>query len=904
MKVVKDDRLSLLSRVLPVGKTYLFSISVLAGFTLTNPPRLMTEAQFWETASEVMGPDQVLDLGWPKEQGEFLAGGLAFAPHGKPVAGLEITIQVGPLKKSLYVFGDRTWEDRASSSPKPFTAMPLTWARAFGGKGYEANPDGCGLEKVVTPAGQVVHPRPNFEYPGEWTTHPDDRPRPAGFGPQGLNWPRRLKNLGNFGEKWLRDQWPGLPTDFDWRYFNLAPTDQRLPGYFQGHEPLEIYYLHPSAEKIFSRLPGINVRLQCGRRTSDGDVLTDLTANLDTVWLWPHLETGALIWHAKQIVSDEEATDVISLETIIDSVVGSVENLDSSGSDLPSASVAASMTPKDGEEPSVGTVAIPGGVAVEETITTPPEETHIAETLTADTSDDEWPAEIEVFRPILPAPEFPIKPQKALAHLEAENLEIQKKLDDLLRAYGVDPTSSQDLTPSVEFMPPEGVPSFPADTTDPAAMRNHIEQQQVMLTEHLNGLLKSHGVDPEAHFEMPSPVLPSLEDAITEIEKIPEASPKLIEAIAALKVLARQTEEQRVALDQQAEKLASSERPEGSPTASVAVSASTKLTREEVLAGYSEGRNFSGMDLSGLNLSDCRLDRIQLAGAVLENIDFSRSSLRNAEMSEALLAGANLTEADLTEASLQNANAADVCGFKTCLYKADLTKVDFTGADLSQADMSLAQLKQADFSRAILTGATAREAEAAKAIFKGARLEAMDWTAAKLTNADFSQVRAEKTNFTRTDLSLSWMADIQANGALFNEAKLVSASAQNGASFQQASLVKADLTRGYFSQVDFSHADFSGACLNGASFVDCILFKVTLQGADARRTDFSRSDLSQASLCWINLAEGSLRQTRLNRTDLSQANLFAVDLYKSIHQDTNLTGANLKRSLLKPWSEL
>jgi len=61
--------------------------------------------------------------------------GHAYAPRGRPVSALTVALTVGQVHRELLVLGDRSWapNHKTASPPTPFTRMPLTYGRAFGG---------------------------------------------------------------------------------------------------------------------------------------------------------------------------------------------------------------------------------------------------------------------------------------------------------------------------------------------------------------------------------------------------------------------------------------------------------------------------------------------------------------------------------------------------------------------------------------------------------------------------------------------------------------------------------------------------------------------------------------------------------------------------------------------------
>jgi hypothetical protein len=66
---------------------------------------------------------------------EVIVLGHAYAPRERPVSALTVALSVGKVRRELVVFGDRSWAPnrKTISQPAPFTKMPLSYSRAFGG---------------------------------------------------------------------------------------------------------------------------------------------------------------------------------------------------------------------------------------------------------------------------------------------------------------------------------------------------------------------------------------------------------------------------------------------------------------------------------------------------------------------------------------------------------------------------------------------------------------------------------------------------------------------------------------------------------------------------------------------------------------------------------------------------
>ena len=132
MKTIKPQRLSLVTRCFENERKFYFGISTLAFIDLSSGA-LLPEIAMWKFVVEELGKDGVLDAGMPKSNAEFLVTGRAFQPDGEPKETCPVTVKLGGLEKTLYVIGDRFWKGKKQSTPQPFSEMPVTWERAFGG---------------------------------------------------------------------------------------------------------------------------------------------------------------------------------------------------------------------------------------------------------------------------------------------------------------------------------------------------------------------------------------------------------------------------------------------------------------------------------------------------------------------------------------------------------------------------------------------------------------------------------------------------------------------------------------------------------------------------------------------------------------------------------------------------
>jgi hypothetical protein len=119
--------------------------------------------------------------------------GTVWTPGGRPAPMSRVEIQIGSFRRRVVVTGDRVWvpgpdATLAASTPRPFTSMPLTLARAFGGttswdgleQAHPDNPQGLGY--YLTAAEATGGPLPNIEEADTPVRSWSDRPEPAGLG--------------------------------------------------------------------------------------------------------------------------------------------------------------------------------------------------------------------------------------------------------------------------------------------------------------------------------------------------------------------------------------------------------------------------------------------------------------------------------------------------------------------------------------------------------------------------------------------------------------------------------------------------------------------------------------------------------------------------------------------------
>ncbi len=178
-----------------------------------------------------------------KPRVDVLVHALAVSPNGDPVTRLQVGFAGAGIHKVAVVSGDRVWTlgvtGIIASPPSPFTSIPLSWDRAFGGSDQSHDDEkkrGSDLRNV-TGVGFHLNDRddsilntrlPNVERHGDLMSAWTDKPQPIGFAPVGRGWQPRVGFAGTYDRHWFETRRPFLPENFDTRYFQAAPLDQQL----------------------------------------------------------------------------------------------------------------------------------------------------------------------------------------------------------------------------------------------------------------------------------------------------------------------------------------------------------------------------------------------------------------------------------------------------------------------------------------------------------------------------------------------------------------------------------------------------------------------------------------------------------------------------------------------------
>ncbi|MCA9688996.1 MAG: DUF2169 domain-containing protein [Myxococcales bacterium] len=704
----------------------------------------------------------IVDL---KPNTDILFLGSCHTPRGQPMTECPVELRLGTWHKALRVVGDRSFKGgmlgARPTEPAPFTSMPIDYAHAFGGPGFEQNPVGKGFDGGALP---------NVESPRAPIRSKSDRPPPASFAPVSARWPQRWALVGkNYGKDWSRARKPFYSDDFNWRHFNAAPVDQQLERYLRGDEPLQLQNLHPEHPVLRTRLPGLRVRVFIHGVGG----FHELAMHLDTVVVAGDEGRVYLTWRGLGDVTDAEFDDVASMliaSERLDEAALSIEHY----RDVLLAFEADPLelaTRVDGEHAEflelmrgdadldtktdayIALIERKGGEqALRELEARDPKQRPARERLrealaAADREDNERPAPV----PVIGRTRVFLRPQLEEAARRLATVRAQ----------------------------------LPADPSARAAAETELAQAEAKLADEeliaLDPTLRPPGARALSR-DMPGPkaMLTYRDFTGADLSGCDLAGADLTGAV---------------------------------------------LLRANLRGANLRGANLTGAmlfrsDLTQTDLSSATLSRAHLGKARMHGAKLDEAQLDEAFFDEAVLVGASLVRARgdnvfFNKCALAGLRAAEVQLRKARFEDAELTEVDLTRATLEQcifkdargvrARFDHARINRCNFVDAQLSGASFAWAVGARTLWRGAALDDADFTAADLEGALFQKVTARGARFCEAILT----------EAHFTKAELADAD------FSGAKLVFAELMKATIDRVRFRDANLFRAALDEARGVGC-----------------------------------------------------------------------------------
>lgn len=877
MKTVKPDKLGLLLRTFEHdGRPYMV-VSALVAFSFDKPRELVSEVDLWKMiAEELVTEGGLLDEACSKHGGELLVTGKCHVPGGAPLPVSFVRVQMGAVDKRLAVLGDRQWRYGVPTEPTPFVSMPIDWQHAFGGEGYAQNPLGRGIAPIEV-EGVKSHPLPNIEDPKRLLVGPSDRPVPAGFGAIDLTWPQRFALIGTYDAKWLKTRYPGYAADLDPSFFNMAPKDQRIEGYWRGDETFVLENMHPDKSRIEGTLPNAVVRVFWQQRGDDA--LREITTRIDTVRLFPERGVGVLIYRGVATVREDDAADVTSLMLACEDPEEKkpldhyrkvlTDRLDTEKAALLSLKDDDLMPPKErGWAPR--TVKSDVDRMIEN-------EGLFSENLRRRQEKERSAARAKVVSAGLDPKEFgldepPPEPLPDPDDIDAELARIEKVKEDAETERKAMEVRQAELEAQVKEVYAASGQDYDALVAkakkDAAGPPKYRAAQQLSMLRDMVALAK----------ESKNPI-PDLEAMAED----PGLEAKLVAQEKSLFDLYRQGAHLQEPADPR------------DPGASEAIRTELELAVHNGIA--LTDRDFTGADLSGLSLAG-----VDLSGSFLESVDLTGTDLSGANLERAVLAhatlrgtklvGAKLKAVNLGSATLEDADLGGAEMEEVVLGRATIKKTSFRGAKMRRVDFLEAKLGEGvDFGEVIAHESIWLRVSLPKAAFAGADLTRSVFLETNVAEADFSGATLTRVGFVKTDVM----------GASFRGAKMDGAQFVHGTSLAGADFSGAVMKQAMLRGVDLQGAKLEGAVLDGSDLSECNATDADLSRLRARGALLIRSDLTRAKATSADLLGAILQKAKLLGADLRYSNLFRADLARvRVDGSTKIDEANMTQARSEP----
>jgi uncharacterized protein YjbI with pentapeptide repeats len=734
-------------------------------------------------------PGDFADL---KLRAEVFLQGTCRPPGGKPVPRATCGMSVGAWRKELAVFGDRTWDvglggDKASE-PKPFTEMPLTWERAFGGPGHAPNPVGRGQEGARLP---------NVEYPSDLVRSRGQKPPPASFGAVSPHWePRKSKVGKNYGAAWLKTRAPYAPDDLDWSWFHAAPQDQQLDGYLRGDEDVVFTHLVRDQPTVRTKLPALRLRVFVKDETGS---IREVPMVLDTLYADTDDGTVRLTWRGLTPVRETDFEDV-KIVFIASEPLASAPR--------PAAEYEAALLAFE-KDPTGVLAALPDGLI----------------------EAGEREAKRRRGEAVPPPADLP-------PGLDPITRETKSRLGKLMSDEDV--AASRANVAKVMGSTPAGTPPIDlekavADAS--AAERKNPPPARVIKPGRMPDLrlrAQMRGVLAE----------------VTRLRALEKQADRKLEGVDEMEAIPLDPRWKQLDPDYEVPGPLSTDAPGPGADLRDRDFAEHDLSGADLTGADLRRANFAHALLRGTKLAGAKLGWTILYGADLTGADLSGADLTLANAGLAKLDDANLRKAKLTEAFFEGATFAradlsEIEADYAVLSEADLRGTNLRKARLDHADLAKAKLGGAHMQEISAERALFSECSGPKAQLGGASLPQASFQGADLTGATFVGARAPKAFFERAKLDQADFAYASLPGAHLTQAHAFRARF-HGADLKDARCYRADLAHADMTRANLHGADLRKAHIEGTRFNEANLFEAKLLGARGGSYDVKDANLKRS----------------------------------------------------------
>ncbi|MDB5801437.1 MAG: hypothetical protein JWL63_2376 [Rhodocyclales bacterium] len=852
MKTIKPGAVALLTRTIEYRGRFRFIVTPMLFVSLQGPLRMRGEAALWQFVADELGADAMLDACMPKVRGEYFVHGRASPPNA-PAPACAVRARVADKEKTLVVFGERHWQGKDPSAPRPFNDMPIDWKSTYGGEGFALNPAGTGHVKPQD--GAMPWRLPQIEYPDDPSIRPGKPIRPAGFGARDVMHPERAALIGTYDDNWLKTDFPGLARDIDWRYFNVTQQDQWLDLPIAPEAPWEFENLHPTKPLLRGTLPGLATRCFITRLVGDQPRCQEIPTQLDTVLFFPHRECAVLISRGSMEVAEEDAAEIKLL------LAAAEWHDEPRPLEHYAEAIQSRLDPENGhflmlKEDDL----LPGGMnerySVEQFVSAPPEDPR---PLLSENLRRRQLAEIEGARAMVAS--YGINPDEGHApSLPAAPEALPQKLEDLpvfLKQIQARAEAGKEVLAAQEKK---------SDGERRALFASLGMDYSVIEQEYSAKPKGPPTLTAQAQFDALAQVRSTLAEQNGPVDEIDQylEDPVFRQRTHAAEQQAKEAYRVSAHLQDAADPMPA-ERAEW-----IRQRSAQHLQGGGSFAGVNlTGANFSGMSFVGCDFSSAQLEAVDFTGCDLAGCCFDKAVLARANFTKANLTGASLREANLGEANLSDANFTNAVLESAILRGAHFARASFVGANLQKANlMGGADFREADISGSNAADIVLLDADLQGLVCRDTCLDRAAFVRCALTGADFSGASLERASF----------IEVKAAGVLFVGARIIKTVFVGENMLDGADFSGAEISTSNFRPASMRGARFDGARIQESDFSSTDLHSASFSAASATDCRFVKTDLRKAFLAGAKLMNSNFASARLEGADLRETNLYAADL--------------------------
>ncbi|MCK5098887.1 MAG: DUF2169 domain-containing protein, partial [Desulfobacteraceae bacterium] len=894
MENYRPLQLSFNHQVLEQNRKFYFTASATLGINLQTGEELL-DLNYLKDVFECMGENPLPDMGMPKPNGEFLVSGSYFAPGHQFVTGGEVKVRLGEKEKNLYVFGPRKWQAGLPSTPEKITSMIIDYTKAFGGDGYEKNPDGIGFNDGLLPC---------IEDPQHLVASKNDKPFPTGFSPLYPMLPQRMKYQGTYNSDYKKKYFPGYPEDHDWKFFLCSASDQWITDFYRGDESFSLYNMHPEIPLIQGSLPGLYARCFINQKKQGQELFGELPLNLDTIWFFPEKVLALLVFRGVTEVEDDEAEEITHVLSAYEDKAQQHRSLE--------------YYKEAFEKRKNGNDDLLKNLNTQDLI---PEGHKTAMAILMDTALDEN----------MDSGEF-------AKNMDAKADEMQKmadeKIEDAIQSVEKNLKDIDIPDDAWEHLSDDAKKHIPGkqggfdlrklmkEKSD-ALPDPDVEKFNAKLESAMPGIMSG---DPKK-IDMKDFSFDKTDEIYDAVDELVEKKKKDVKDVVDKEIdkAAKQIKEQAKNIDKQIEEAKKATSQESSDLLENLEETKIKITQSlEALdtldLDSSETKKgplprvdtdaiIEQLDTTQASIDPMMMDAMQhvqamkIAGekeetieamekGIKEQLEASQKhigeSLKQAEeqiqeaeqdFKKSYILGAHFMEEGLSPHKLAldkvKTKFLEAISNKEDVSNGDWACIDLEGENLDGINLSGAFLEQVNFK-----GASLRGTDLFGAILSRAILEDADFTGANLQEANIGAVKGHKTNFTKANLKFAKLSKADFTGADFTKADLEDIESLeliiSDADFTQANIPKVN-----FIETSITGAIFHDTDMNTSAFIKCSI----------DYSDFSESFMDKSSF-----VDTSIKNCKFNKTKLSNACFVATDPENVTMENLDFSNACLNQA--------